>query len=145
LYNLFFISLVSIQERIFDCQKQSKKQLWLPSIHPLLKKNSPTFYIFIIFNNFNNINNFNNFLNGFNNFNNFYCNQTSPVTNYSNHLKAGLSGFQMVISRTLFGSGILMAAILFFHLKAGLDFFPARLDRFGMNKIFLMTLINKTV
>jgi hypothetical protein len=27
LYNLFFISLVSIQERIFDCQKQSKKQL----------------------------------------------------------------------------------------------------------------------
>jgi hypothetical protein len=67
----------------------------------------------------------------------------------------------MAISRTLFGSGfqMVLAAILlktirkpdffvwflngrpsFYHSKAGPDIFPAKLDRFGMNKIFLLTL-----
>ena len=53
---------------------------------------------------------------------------------YSEHPKAGLSGFQMVISRTLFGSGIQMA------FESRSENFLASLDRFGMNKIFFMTL-----
>jgi hypothetical protein len=80
---------------------------------------------------------------------------------------AGSSGFRMAISRTLFGSGfqMVLAAILlktirkpdffvrfsnsrpsFYHLKAGPDFFPARLDRFGMNKnISYDTFLSKMV
>jgi hypothetical protein len=52
-------------------------------------------------------------------------------SNYSRHPKAGLSGFRMVISRTLFVSGIKMA------FESRSKNFSASLDRFGMNKIFL--------
>ncbi len=38
-----------------------------------------------------------------------------------------------------------MAAILFLPFKNQTGYFLTSLDRFGMNKIFLMTLINKTV
>jgi hypothetical protein len=62
------------------------------------------------------------------------------VLNYSKHPKAGPSGFQMVISQTLFVSGIQMA----FETRSG--FFSASLDRFGMNKIFFYdTFLYKTV
>jgi hypothetical protein len=37
------------------------------------------------------------------------CEEVNLVFNYSYHLKAGSSGFQMVISRMFFGSGIQMA------------------------------------
>jgi hypothetical protein len=56
------------------------------------------------------------------------------IINYSRHPKAGPSGFRMVISRTKFGSGIQMA------FKTRSEVFSASLDRFGMNKIFFMTL-----
>jgi hypothetical protein len=49
---------------------------------------------------------------------------------YSEHPKAGPSGFQMVISRTLFVSGIQIA----FETRS--EVFSASLDRFVMNKIF---------
>jgi hypothetical protein len=58
---------------------------------------------------------------------------------YSEHPKAGLSGFQMVISRTLFGSGFQMP------FESRSEDFLTSLDRFVVNKIFFMTLINKTV
>jgi hypothetical protein len=52
------------------------------------------------------------------------------MNTYSEHPKAGPSGFQMVISRTLFVSGIQMA------FETWSEVFSASLDRFVMNKIF---------
>jgi hypothetical protein len=53
---------------------------------------------------------------------------------YSRHPKAGPSGFQMVISWTLFGSGFRIP----FEIRS--ENFSASLDRFGMNKIFVINL-----
>jgi hypothetical protein len=52
---------------------------------------------------------------------------------YSKHLKASQSGYRMV------------AAILFLTFEIQTGYFLTSLDRFGMNKIFFMTLINKAV
>jgi hypothetical protein len=41
--------------------------------------------------------------------------------------------------------GHILGSVFGYRLKAGPDFFLTSLDRFVMNKIFCMTLINKTV
>jgi hypothetical protein len=65
---------------------------------------------------------------------------------YSNPPNTKLSGIQMVIFRTLFVSGFQMVvAILFLPFEILTRYFLTCLDHFGTNKIFFMTLINKTV
>ncbi len=82
---------------------------------------------------------------------------------YSNHLKARPSGFQMVISWTLFVSvfqmvkrwptiwkpnnlsGFQMIGHLFTIWNTDRTFFTTSLDRFVINKIFLWPFINTTV
>jgi hypothetical protein len=72
--------------------------------------------------------------------------QDKNEPNYSNPPNTEPSGIQMAIFRTLLCLVIKQSG--FQMPGTGLicpDFFPARLDRFGMNKIFFMTLINKMV
>jgi hypothetical protein len=62
---------------------------------------------------------------------------------YSDPPNTGLSGFQMVIFRTLLKSGfqMVLAAILLKTIrKPDRTFLTASLDGFGMKKIFFMTL-----
>jgi hypothetical protein len=71
------------------------------------------------------------------------------LADYSTPPKAGLPGFQMVISRTFFVSNFRMLFgrhFVFFTTESQTGLFSsASLDRFVTNKIFFMTLINKTV
>jgi hypothetical protein len=52
-------------------------------------------------------------------------------------IRTVLSGFQMVKTK--------WRPFCFYHSKSGPDIFLTSLDRFGMNKILFMALINKTV
>jgi hypothetical protein len=64
----------------------------------------------------------------------------------SKHPRAGCPAFEWLAFRTLFVSGYQMvAAILFLASESRTSHFLTSLDRFGMYKIFFMTLINKTV